>query len=173
MNDLIKRLNDAIDIEYDSKKEEHILMKELPVEELAAKGDCILNVTAFFVSSQLVGNSISFKTVKIHCPNNLSKFREGSPVVLAGYGYEYNLDVIEDNDEWMLLEVGWNFGSVPQSLNQKSEWMLYPQEVDIRNVLKKSLYLLQNNPPRLNYLSGIFSGRIKPESQQLRVSRAK
>ena len=139
---LIQRLNKAIDAEYDSKNAEIDLQLTLPLEDRVMKGDTITDISAEFVGSSSFGecDGILFSTVKVSCKDNISKFREGSPVVLSGYGKSFTLDVVEDNGEEMTLEMGYGMGSVSKSMNKRSGWHLDNAKVDIRNIVKKSKY---------------------------------
>jgi DNA replication ATP-dependent helicase Dna2 len=161
---LINRLNNAIDAEYNSKNAEIDLQLTLPLDERVLKGDTIADVSAEFLGSSYSGegDGIFFSTVKVSCKDNISKFREGSPVVLSGYGESFTLDVVEDNGEKMTLEMGYGMGSVSKSMNKRSGWHLDNAKVDIRNIVKKSTAILSYNNDKLQYLNGIFEGRTMP-----------
>ena len=159
---LIERLNQAIDIEYDSKNAEINEQLTLPLDDRVAKGDSIADVQAEFIPTYIDQgtNRIHFNRVIVKCSRNISKYREGSPVVLSGHGCSFNLDVIEDNNEQMTLAVGWNFNSIQRSLNNKSGWQIDNAKVDIRHIVKKATDILRFNTRTLDYISGIFSGKI-------------
>ena len=174
MNDLIIRLNQAIDHEYDAKNNEIDTQLELPLEDRVIKGETISDVTVSFISSPFVSNDndIVFSTVKVSCADNISKFREGSPVTLSGYGYSFALDVVEDNGENMTLEMGYGMGTVSKRNNNKSGWQLDNAKVDIRHIVKKSTAILAYNQNKLNYLTEIFEGRTKPKFSESRKKTA-
>lgn len=174
MKDLISRLNRAIDNEYDAKNNEIDTQLELPLEDRVIKGETISDVTVSFISSPFVSNDndIVFSTVKVSCADNISKFREGSPVTLSGYGYSFALDVVEDNGENMTLEMGYGRGTVSKRNNNKSGWQLDNAKVDIRHIVKKSTAILAYNPNKLNYLTEIFEGRTKPKFSESRKKTA-
>lgn len=161
---LIERLNRAIDAEYDAKNDEIDMQLRLPLEERVLKGETISDITVNFISSTFSSDSqeIGFTTAKISCADNISKFREGSPVTLTGYGYSFELDVVEDNGEDMTLEVGYGMGTVSKTLNNKGGWQLDNTKVDIRHIVKKSTIILMNNQSKLRYLTGIFEGKTNP-----------
>lgn len=170
---LIERLNTAIDVEYDSKNDEVDELLLLPVEERVKKGDTISDITATFIPMIESSGTIHFTRVNIVCKDNISKFREGSPVVLSGHGNSYSLNVLEDEGEYMSLEIGWNNASVPSSLNNKSGWFLDTDKVDIRHIVKKSTGILSCDKPKYNLLNGIFEGSILPKisSEQLKKGK--
>ena len=115
---------------------------------------------------------IVFSTVRVSCADNISKFREGSPVTLSGYGYSFALDVVEDNGENMTLEMGYGMGTVSKRNNFKSGWQLDNAKVDIRHIVKKSTAILAYNQNKLNYLTEIFEGRTKPKFSESRKKTA-
>jgi len=170
---LIERLNRAIDVEYDSKNAEVDELLLLSPEERVQKGDAIANITATFIPMIESNGTIHFTRVNIVCKDNISKFREGSPVVLSGHGISFSLNVLEDEGESMSLEVGWNSASVPSLLNNKSGWFLDTDKVDIRHIVKKSTGILSYDQAKYNLLNGIFEGKILPKipSEQLKKGR--
>ena len=106
MPNLIERLNRAIDVEYDWKNQEVAETLKTPIADRVKKGDTIENVFAEFFPDFNYDGSIVFTKVKIKCEDNRSKFRETSPVILSGHGMSIELDVLEDNDNEMILEIG-------------------------------------------------------------------
>ncbi|MBN1188100.1 MAG: AAA family ATPase [Bacteroidales bacterium] len=162
---LIERLNRAIDVEYDSKNAEIDSQLELPLEDRVLKGDTISDITANFVDSNFQGGSseIIFNSVKVTCPDNISKFREGSPVKLSGYGHSFVLDVVEDNDENMTLQIGYGIGSISRNYNNTKGWQIDNAKVDIRDIVKQSTYILANDSTKLNSLTNIFEGKSHPQ----------
>lgn len=167
----IDRLNNAIDVEYDSKNAEVDELMLLPVEERVLKGDAVADVTVNFIPMLTSNGKIYFERAMVSCKQNISKFREGSPVLLVGHGYTFSLNIAEDNDEAMLLEVGWQNSSVPEALNNKSGWRLETDKVDIRNIVKKSTSILQNDLLKNKLLSGMFDGSIVPQLSAQMLSR--
>ncbi|HPQ35685.1 MAG TPA: AAA domain-containing protein [Tenuifilaceae bacterium] len=173
MSNFIERLNKAIDIEYDSKNAEIDDQLKLPIEQRVLKGDTIVDVTAYFEDTFGDSEDIHFTTVKVSCSDNLSKFREGSPVILSGHGHSFELDVLEDNSEEMVLIVGWGGKSVPRELNGKNGWQIDNAKVDIRNVVKKSTSILSLKSSKYNYISDIFHGKSLPKFSNERIQKAK
>jgi len=172
---LIQRLNKAIDVEYNSKNADIDAQLELPLEERVQKGETISDMTADFIGSSFPGSNsdILFQSVKVTCADNLSKFREGSPVTLSGHGYSFDLDVVEDNGEDMTLEMGYGLGAVSKAINKKKGWQLDNAKVDIRHIVKKSTAILTYNPTKLSYLTNIFDGKTKPQFDEERKNKAK
>jgi DNA replication ATP-dependent helicase Dna2 len=165
MGSLIQRLNQAIDNEYDWKNQEVRETLKIPVEERVKKGDTIVDVYAEFIALDLSNqpNDIGFFKVKVACKDNKSKFRETTPIILSGHGHSFELDVLEDNDNEMLLGVGWGSGIIPRTLNNKDGWQIDTAAVDIRHIVKKSTSILSQSVGKLEYLNGIFEGEILPD----------
>lgn len=163
MNDIIKRLNKAIDIEYDSKNAEVDEVKKMPLNDRVVKGDTIANVTAKFIPMLNQPSGIIFQEVEIKCEDNLSKFREGSPVLLHGHGYSFELNVIRDQGAKMRLQSGYKPFSIPKSFAESNGWHIDNAKVDIRHIVKKSTQILANDPLKRRYISGIFDGSIRPK----------
>lgn len=167
MPNLIERLNRAIDVEYDWKNQEIAETMKNSIADRVKKGDTIENVYAEFVPFFNSGESIGFTRVKIKCEDNRSKFRETSPVILSGHGKTFKLDVLEDNDDEMILEMGFGSGNISQSLNKKNGWQIDATAVDIRHILKKSTYILQSDSVKYNLIKGIFQGTILPDNTDI------
>lgn len=174
---LIERLNKAIDIEYDSKKKEINDLKELSIDDLVKKGDAIDNIYAEFTPinpfNTSSGEIINFQKVSIKCAKNLSKFREGSPVILWNNEYSYKLEVNEDNGNSMTLLEDFNVYQINKKSDRQKGWLLTPANVDIRHIVKISTAILSNNPEKLNLVSGIFEGRILPKFSKSREDYAR
>jgi len=166
MGNLIDLLNNAIDAEYDSKNDELDELFLVPVEERVQKGDTIANTFAYFegVPDEESGKEYGFTRVKLYCENNISKFREGTPVCLSGHGYSFNLDIVEDNEEGMVLESNYGYKSIPAIYSGANGWQLDNAAVDIRNIVKKSTDILRFKSEKLNLLSQIFEGKIRQTS---------
>ncbi len=173
MPNLIERLNRAIDVEYDWKNQEVAETLKTPIADRVKKGDTIENVFAEFFPAFNYDGNIVFTKVKIKCEDNRSKFRETSPVVLSGHGMSFELDVLEDNDNEMILEIGFGSESIPQSLNKKNGWQIDAAAVDIRHIVKKSTFILQTDTSKYKLINGIFEGSITPNipSNQLLAGR--
>jgi len=162
MENLIERLNEAIDIEYDTKNTEINNLGTLPLKERILKGDSIGNLQATFLPIKLGAGEISFKQVTVTCEDNLSKFRDGSPVILKRDNYSFELNVLKDDGETLILLSGYSMYGVPSHLDGSNGWELTVAKVDIRHIVKKSTEILDNDQEKKSYISGIFSGSISP-----------
>lgn len=173
MPNLIERLNNAIDHEYDWKNQEVAEALKTPIADRVKKGDTIENVFAEFIPDFTTNGNLVFTKVKIKCEDNRSKFRETSPVVLSGHGVSFNLDVLEDNDSEMILEVGFMNESIHQSLNKKNGWRIDEAAVDIRHIVKKSTFILRTDSNKYNLINGLFEGKILPNISLTQLNKGK
>jgi len=162
---LLKRLDRAIDIEYDSKNTEITEMMKLPIRERILKGDTITGCKAVFIPWGDVNETCWFNKVKITCTQNISKFREGSIVQLSGHGQSYQLEVLEDGDESLVLHDDYSVKALPPNLMESDGWQIDTATVDLRNTLKKTIELLRNDPEKRSLMSGIFEGAIRSEQK--------
>lgn len=173
MPNIIDRLNRAIDIEYDAKNQELKEISKLSLEERVLKGETIINVSASFIPLRSEGTTLHFNKVIVRCPDNMSKFRETTPVILSGHGCNFKLEIIQDNNTEMVLEDDYNLLSVPVTLNNRTGWQIDSAAVDIRGTVKKSTSILSYNQASFNQISGILSGKILPKFNEARVQKAK
>jgi DNA replication ATP-dependent helicase Dna2 len=160
---LIYRINQAIDVEYDSKNQEIDEQLNLPIEELVKAGEALADVKAEFIPAINLLGQLLFQKVKIKCKENHSKFRPGTPVLLKGHGHTFELEILEDNGNELVLKVGWQFQELKPALNNKEGWNITNAKVDIRHIVKKTTAILANNPNKYRFLNGIFEGQIVPK----------
>ncbi len=176
MENLIQRLENFIDIEYDTKNAEVDEILKLPIEERIARGEAMGGLKASFKLINLEGFGVSipfFSEVTVYCEDNLSKFRETTPVRLHGHGHSFDCEVVEDKGKEMRLQISWGHGQLPATLDNTTGWSLDNSKVDIRHIVKKSLGLLRMNPARYQQLQDIFSGRELPAIDPLEDNRAR
>ncbi len=163
MQNLIERLGQFIDIEYDTQNEDIDEMHKRPLEERVKRGVAIGNLSAHFETFGSGPSMVPFSSVLVSCEDNISKFREGTPVLLRGHGCSFECEVVKDGNTEILLEKGFGDMFVPRSLINSDGWTLDSKSVDIRHIVKKSLFHLQTHPEKLKYIKEIFSGQIVPE----------
>jgi len=89
--DVLKEFQAAIEIEYARNLQDFDEQKKLPIDERVARGVTMINLRVefdFFDSLPnqwcypLPGSQEYISSVKIFCDNNISKFKEGSSVIL-------------------------------------------------------------------------------------------
>lgn len=190
MENLITRLNRAIDVEYDSKNNEVDNLMKLPISERVIKGNTISDLEIEILDSlpKTLGDSktkngilsikvdkniVTFKKVRVSCKNNLSKFREGSYVELIKDPYSFNLIIIKDDDNNLILESDYKRYEIGSGFQNSSGWRLDYTKVDIRHIVKESTDILRRNASKLKFISEIFYGRTSPKYSHERIEKAK
>lgn len=175
--DLLEKLEQAIDVEYDSKNQEIEDLQKIPLEDRITKGDTITNLKVHFKElsgflANINSSNIIFFEATIKCKENYSKFREGSPVLLWKGNFAFELDIVEDDGNILELASGYNSCIVDSDQQDSDGWQLDQAKVDIRHIVKKSVYLLSQSSSKYEYISGIFNGKIKPVFREDRLYKA-
>jgi DNA polymerase III delta prime subunit len=102
--DVLKSFHEAIEIEYNKTIQEFNEQEKLPIDERVAKGVLMTNLTVEF---ELESRHIIL--AKIFCENNISKFKEGTPVILSNGDISFKMDVDEDSvDNFILKPNDWD-----------------------------------------------------------------
>lgn len=172
--DVLKEFQAAIEIEFAKNLKDFEEQKKLPLDERVAKGVTMTNLRVemeFFdgVPNQwcnpLPGSQEYISSVKIFCDNNISKFKEGSSVVLSNGSYRFEMDIEEDSTE--------NFVLKPNDFNvkhcyidcdnyPKNNWEINAINTDISTkLLLTAAEVLKNNQTTLLKIENFLNGRIK------------
>jgi hypothetical protein len=172
--DVLKEFQAAIEIEFAKNLEDFKGQQKLPLDERVAKGVTMSNLRVemeFYDElpnhwcSQLSGSKEYIFAVKIFCENNISKFKEGSSVVLSNGAYRFEMDIEEDSTENFILK--------PNDFNVKHCYIdidNYPKnnwEINAvnKNISTKLLLtaadVLKNNPATLLKIENFLNGRTK------------
>lgn len=173
MENLIPRLCKFIDIEYDTEIASTDQLWKLPLEERVTKGEAIQNLKAQFITMAFGGSKM---VIGVHftCDSNISKFREGTPVIVSGHGIKFKGEIT--SEERNSIEIGMNqfdgYPSVPEHLLKSSGWVIDKAKTDIRHILKQPIQNLPLNTSRYNLINGILDGSILPELDELARSKA-
>ena len=100
--DVLKEFKQAIELESKRNAEEYSAIMALPLPEKIAKGVTISNFTLKFEFRALpptpwdepIEYPLSYiDTAQIICENNISKFKEGSTVVLSNARYNFKMEI--------------------------------------------------------------------------------
>src|SRR5690606_2924953 len=172
--DVLKEFQAAIEIEFAKKLEDFKEQQKLPLDERVAKGVTMTNLRVemeFFDElpnpwcSPLSGSKEYIFAVKIFCENNISKFKEGSSVVLSNGSYRFEMDIEEDSTENFILR--------PNDFNVKhcyidsdnyprNNWEINAVNTDISTkLLLTAADVLKNNPTTLLKIENFLNGRTK------------
>lgn len=163
MENLIARLTKFIDIEYDSENSKTDEIWKLPLEERIAKGEAIGNLSAHFVGGENGASLVALKVI-FDCPDNISKFREGTPVHVSGHGIKFKGEI--SNESGKKIEVAtdqWSgYATIPKNLIDSTGWVIDRTKTDIRHILQEPILNLKLKPDKLHQIDGILSGTILP-----------
>jgi superfamily I DNA and/or RNA helicase len=172
--DVLKEFQAAIEIEFAKNLEDFKEQQKLPLDERVAKGVTMTNLRVemeFFDElpnpwcNPLSGSKEYIFAVKIYCDNNISKFKEGSSVVLSNGAYRFEMDIEEDSTENFILR--------PNDFNVKhcyidshnyprNNWEINAVNTDISTkLLLTAAEVLKNNHTTLLKVENFLNGRTK------------
>ena len=144
MAHLVNTLAEAIKIQQNQQDSDYKAIMDKPIQDRIAKGHTLSNLTVEIYPTS--GNSFLpplpdkeyyIGQVEIECPDNRSRFREGSVVVLSNGNYKFKMTVIDDGITSMILEsnsfdlinnhldihncpkTGWEINELNQNINQR------------------------------------------------------
>lgn len=172
--DVLKEFQAAIEIEFAKNLKDFEEQQRLPLDERVAKGVTMTNLSVemeFYddvpnqYCRQLSGSNEYIFNVKIICDNNISKFKEGSSVVLSNGSYRFEMDIEEDSTENFILKP--NDFNVKQcyidSNNYpKNNWEINAVNTDISTrLLLTAAEVLKNDPTTLLKIENFLNGRTK------------
>ena len=170
--DVLKEFQGAIEIELAKNLVDIEEQKKLLVDERVAKGVTMTNlrvVLEFYdgMPNQwcrpLPDSQRFISSVKIFCENNISKFKEGSSVVLSNGQYRFEMDIEEDSTENFILK--------PNDFNVKhcyidnnnypvNNWEINAVKSDISSkLLKTAAEVLKNNDSTLRKIESFLNGK--------------
>ena len=176
--DVLKEFQAAIEIEFAKNLKDFEEQKKLPLDERVAKGITMSNLRVemdFFdgVPNQwcnpLPGSKEYISSVKIFCDNNISKFKEGTSVVLSNGSYCFEMDIEEDSTENFILKPNdFNVKHCYLDSNNypKNNWEINPINSDISTkLLLTAAEVLKENQSTLLKIENFLNGRTKNSYQ--------
>lgn len=172
--DLLNEFQAAIDIEYAKNIEDFKEQEKLPLDERVAKGITMSNLHVemeFFDQlpnpwCRTLSGSIKYIfSVKIFCDNNISKFKEGSSVVLSNGSYRFQMDIEEDSTENFILksnEYNIKHCYIDSHNYPINNWEINAVNTDISTkLLFTTAEVLKNNHIKLLKIENFLNGRTK------------
>jgi hypothetical protein len=151
--EILSNLLQAIDIQQKRQDDDFREMMSKPLKEQVDKGHTLVNLFItginFFEDQpnnycpQIGSNQRFVNRIYIHCTNNCSKFREGTPVVLINGPYKLHMDIESDGiDDFILhsndYDVKYNFMNF---INYPMEnWMINSVNLSITANLLRSTW---------------------------------
>jgi hypothetical protein len=172
--DVLKEFQAAIEIEFAKNLEDFNEQQKLPLDERVAKGVTMTNLRVemeFYdgVPNQwcypLSGTQEYIASVKIFCDNNISKFKEGSSVVLSNGSYRFEMDIEEDSTENFILKPN-DFNVkhcyIDSDNYPKNNWEINAVNTDISTkLLLTAADVLKNDTATLRKIESFLNGRTK------------
>lgn len=172
--DVLKEFRAAIDIERLKTLEDFDEQMNQPLDERVAKGVTMSNLKVEFDFFDGLPNQYCYplsnsqkyiSSARIICDNNISKFKEGNPVLLTNGVHKFEMEIDEDSPE--------NFIIKPNDFNVKTcyinpndyprnNWEINAVKVDITaKLLLSAAQILSDNSQTLNKIDSFLNGRTK------------
>jgi signal recognition particle GTPase len=172
--DVLKEFQAAIEIEFAKNLKDFEEQKKLPLDERVAKGVTMTNLCVemeFYDSTpnqwccQLSDSRKYISIVKISCDNNISKFKEGSSVVLSNGSYCFEMEIEEDSAENFILKPN-DFNVRDCYINcdnyPKNNWEINAVNTDISTeLLLTAAEVLKNDETTLRKIENFLNGKTK------------
>jgi DNA replication ATP-dependent helicase Dna2 len=176
--DVLKEFQAAIEIEFAKNLEDFKEQQKLPLDERVAKGVTMTNLRVemeFFDElpnpwcSPLSSSNEYIFAVKIFCENNISKFKEGSSVVLSNGSYRFEMDIEEDSTENFILKPN-DFNVkhcyIDSDYYPKNNWEINAVNSDISTkLLLTAAEVLKNNLETLQKIQNFLNGKTQNSYQ--------
>ena len=170
--DVLKEFQAAIEIEFAKNLQDFEEQMKLPLDERVAKGITMTNLQVEFEFYDGLPNqwcnmlSDSYEyilSVKIFCDNNISKFKEGSSVVLSNGSYRFEMDIEEDSTENFILkpnDFNVKYCYIDISNYPKNNWEINAVNTNISTkLLLNAAEILKNNDDTLHKIESFLNGR--------------
>ena len=179
MPNLLNYLEEAIAIQQRHQDEEFQEMMSRPLRERVEKGYTMTNLkvemevqsgqpTQYCPTLQYPDGYI--RSVKVSCPNNVSKLREGSTVCLSHGAYSFKMDVEKDGIDTMVLRSN-DFDIRSNRINMenypRTGWEINNVNSDINSRLLKAIWTTLSEQPKMEQrltelLFGTFQNSYRP-----------
>ncbi|MBX7227879.1 MAG: AAA family ATPase [Chitinophagales bacterium] len=172
--DVLKEFQAAIKIEFAKNLQDFEEQQKLPLDERVAKGVTMTNLRVemeFYDGlpnqwcSRLPSSEKYISSVKIFCDNNISKFKEGNPVILSNGNEFFKMEVEEDSTENFILKPSdYNVDTcyIDYLSYPKNNWEINTEKIDIgTKLLLTAAGVLNNNDTILRKIENFLNGRTK------------
>jgi DNA replication ATP-dependent helicase Dna2 len=172
--DVLKEFQAAIEIERLKTLKDFDEQMNQPLDERVAKGVTMSNLKVEFdffdgLPNQYCSNLPASKkyifSAKIICDNNISKFKEGKPVILSNGLHRFEMEIDEDSPESFILKPNdFNVKACYIDSNDypRNNWEINEAKVDIiAKLLLSAVQVLINDSSTLNKIDSFLNGRTK------------
>ena len=182
--DVLNEFQAAIEIDRLKNLEDYEELMKQPLDERVAKGSTMSNLKVEFdfypglpnnYCHPLSGSQKYIATVHIICENNISKFKEGSSVVLSNGSHRFEMDIDEDSTEDFILkpnDFNVKYCFIDVNNYPKNNWEINAVSTDIgTRLLLTAAQILKDNSTTLlkidNFLNGRTQNTFKNYSQKV------
>ena len=172
--DVLKEFQVAIEIERQKNLEDFEAEKNLPLDDRVAKGVTMSNLKVAFefhddLPNQwcysLRGSDKYISAAKISCDNNISKFKEGNPVLLSNGKHRFEMEIVEDSTEnFMLIPNDFNIKScyIDSEDYPRNNWEINTAKTDVTTrLLLSAAQMLKDNSTMLSRIDSFLNGKTK------------
>lgn len=172
--DVLKEFQAAIEIEFAKNLKDFEELRKLPLDERVAKGVTMTNLRVEMEfhdglpnqwAHPLPASQKYISSVKIFCDNNISKFKEGNPVILSNGNKLFKMEVEEDSTENFILkpnDFNVNTCHIEFSTYPKNNWEINTEKIDIgTKLLLTAAEVLKDNDATLRKIENFLNGRTK------------
>ncbi len=172
--EILNEFRASIDIERLKNLEDFEEQMNQPLDERVAKGVTMSNLKVEFDfydglpnqwCSNLPASKKYISSAKIICENNISKFKEGNPVLLSNGVHRFEMEIDEDSPENFIIKPNdFNVKSCYIDSNDypKNNWEINAVKVDITaKLLLSAAQILSDNNQTLNKIDSFLNGKTK------------
>lgn len=176
--DVLNEFLEAIEIERIKSLKENEELLRLPLDERVAKGVTMSNLKVEFDFFEGLPNQWChplqnpqkyISSAKVFCDNNISKFKEGNPVILSNGNLCFEMEIDEDStDNFILKPNDFNVSSCYTNLYDypKNNWEINAVKNDIgTRLLLVAAQILKVNNNILRKIDNFLNGKTKNNYQ--------
>ena len=170
----LDQLSAAIDIQQQRQDQEYKELMERPLQDRVNKGYTMTNLHADFefydgAPSRWVpapvGNKRYISRVRIHCENNMSRFREGTPVRLSHGPFSFLMEIEQDDvNDFVLRSNSYEYqrNMLDASCFPRDGWEINAENNNItQKLLRATWENLYGNPDYCDHLERFLSGQFR------------
>jgi DNA replication ATP-dependent helicase Dna2 len=172
--DVLNQLREAIEVDRVRNLAEFESEMSRPLDERVTKGVTMPNLKVEFEFYEGLPNRYCFSlpdshkyiaAAKISCENNISKFKEGSSVVLSNGTYNFQMEIEEDSTERFILKPN-DFNVKDCSINfstyPTNNWEINNARIDIgTKLLLTNAHQLSSNNTSFIRVDNVLNGRTR------------
>jgi DNA replication ATP-dependent helicase Dna2 len=177
---VLKEFQAAINIEHEKNLKNFEEQMRLPLDERVAKGVTMSNLRVEFGFYEYPPNQFCpsipdrnkfISSAKIFCDNNISKFKEGSPVILSNGNYRFEMEIYEDSlDNFTLQPNDFTVSDCYINMYEypNNNWEINEAKSDAtRKMLSKTVEVLQEDMNKLLKIENFLNGQTINKYTQL------